>query len=225
MESQEINNIDQSGLESLFESYLKELTNYCSVERYEFVIPSSHFRLDDLFNKVKSEIEHTITHASKAGLYLPLKNFNDKVYQRLRSTDDSRAKYARKSHDQYKKIYDVTSFGLNEINAKTLSQDVPKPVSNFKKPILSDFNKPVINKKQVLALMKVFKEFKVTNKDLTDRALAESFATLTGYTGDQLRKDFSDMNKGEILFKQDEIDSLKYILINMSKAIETLPLK
>lgn len=76
-----------------------------------------------------------------------------------------------------------------------------------------------------MALMHLFKKFKIVNKDLTDTALADSFGTLTGYVGTQLRKDFSEFNKDEILFKDDEINSLKEILVQMSKELDKLPLK
>ena len=56
------------------------------------------------------------------------------------------------------------------------------------KPSQSEFNRSDVNSKQILAIMRLLRYFKVVDKDLTDKALAECFGTLAGYSGDQFRK-------------------------------------
>lgn len=215
----------ESEFKLLFNDYIKRLAGCCSIEKYRYVSQPSHFMLDVHFNEVSKEIQETIGSNRTREILEPLRSFSDAIYHEFSKSNNSSEKYGKNSARQYKKIYDVLSAELHLLNTNHIQVPVTKSTTEFKKPQLSDYNKPSINKKQVLALMHLFREFKLVNKDLTDTALAECFGTLTGYVGSQLRKDFSEFNKREVFFKQEEVDTLKDILIKMSEEVSKLPLK
>lgn len=209
----------------LFNTYKKQLAECCSIERYNFFFPVSHFMLDDQFDELSKEIHRTITDNSSIEMFNPLRDFLDSLFRDYRKSYSSPEQYGKKSAKQYKKVYDSLVEELHYLNVKVAQAPVAKSSAEFKKPVMSEYNKPLINKKQVLALMQLFRDYKLVNKELTDTALAESFGTLTGYIGSQLRKDFSEFNKGEVLFKAEEIDTLRDILIKMSEDLAKFPLK
>jgi hypothetical protein len=209
----------------LFKTYPKRLAECCSIERYNHVFPISHFMLDGRFNELSKEIQDTITNNRSNEILEPLRNFSNTIYREFTKSLNSSEKFGKNSARQYKKIYDFLLVELHHLNTNAIQVPVAKNTTEFKKPQLSEYNKPIINKKKVLALMHLFREFKLVNKDLTYTALADCFGTLSGYAGSQLRKDLSEFNKHEILFKQDEIDTLKSILIKMNEELSNLPLK
>jgi len=215
----------ESQLRELFKTYTKRLADCCSIEKYNHVFQISHFMLDGHFNEVSKEIQETIANNRSREIIEPLRNFSDTIYREFTKSHNSPEKHGKKSASQYKKIYDFLLGDLHVINTTAANIPVAKNITEYKRPQLSEYNKPIINKKQVLALMHLFREFKLVNKDLTDTALAECFGTLTGYAGGQLRKDFSEFNKQEVLFKQEEIDTLKDVLIKMNEELSNLPLK
>lgn len=208
-----------------FKKYKEGFDYNCSIEKYQYVIPESHFMLDSHFDNVKKDLEKTLDENKSPEIFEPLKELNESIYREYLKARSSSEKYARKSEKQYNKILAIIHPQLLFWSEKIGEFSGVKQQPEIKKPKLSEYNKPVINKRQVLALMKLFRDHKLVNKELTDTALAECFGTLTGYVGNQLRKDFSEYNKGEIYFKEEEVDTLNDILLNMSKDLSNLPLK
>lgn len=209
----------------LFKTYKEQLWECCSIARYKKIVPGSHFMLEGQFDKLSKEIHRTVTDNSSLEMFKPLKEFLDSIYIDYRRSSISQEQYGKKSAKQYKKIFDSLFDELHHLTGRIVQAPVAKSSAEFKKPVMSEYNKPLINKKQVLALMQLFREYKLVNKELTDTALAESFGTLTGYIGSQLRKDFSEFNKGEVLLRAEEIGTLKDILLKMSEDLSKFTLK
>lgn len=212
-------------LTKLFKTYKGRLAECCSIERYNFVFSGSHFMLDDQFDDLSKEIHKTVSDNSSLEMFKPLRDFLEVINNDYRKSYNSPEQYGKKSAKQYKKIYDSLSSELHYLNGKAADIPTVKSSTELKRPLLTEFNKPSINKRQVLALMQLFREYQLVNKDLTDKALAECFGFMTGYTGSQLRKDYSEIKKNEILFKEEEIDTLRDILTKMNKDLTKLPIK
>ncbi|WP_040300695.1 hypothetical protein [Arcticibacter svalbardensis] len=209
----------------LFKGYKERLIHCCSIERFEEVYVGSHYMLDTEFKDLNKEIFKTIKQNSGVEIMATLKEFKDYVHYQHIVNFNSPNKYGKKSAEKYLKLYNLLVDYIKEADADAVPVVNVNQVKTFKKPKLSEYNKPSVNSKQVLILMKYFRENNLTNKEITDTALAECFGTLTGYSGDQLRKDFVSFNKEEILFKSDELDTLKAIFIKMSKDLSKLQLK
>jgi len=210
-------------MNDVFEQFKKRLVNDCGLDRYEYVDSGSHFVLDGFFTDIFKELGEVITIVNYEDKAV-LKNFLDFLYSQGNICNSSASKYSKKCSERYHRLFTMVNNQLSYIESTNETQSLI-PQKNIKTPKLSDFNKPSINKKQIMALMHLFKKFKLVNKDLTDTALSDCFGTLTGYVGTQLRKDFSEFNKDEVLFKSDEISALKHILIQMHKDLDSLPLK
>ncbi|TKC57624.1 hypothetical protein FBD94_20320 [Pedobacter hiemivivus] len=209
----------------LFKTYKEGLSQCCDIERYDFVFQGSHFMLDDQFEKLSKELYKSITEINTPESLPLLKEFIDFIYYQHMLGVNSPSKYGKKSAKQYLRVYNFLKGHLNYLETKGGQTSNAKQSVEFRKPVLSEYNKPAINTKQVLILMKCFRENNLVNKEITDKALSECFGTLTGYSGEQLRKDYTKLNKDEIQFKPEELDTLKDILIKMSQDLSKLPLK
>lgn len=211
--------MNKKELTELFNSYKKRLTECCSIEKYDFVFEGSQFMLESQFEDLYRELYNNITDIDNTEIIIPLSEFRDYAHYQHRLAIDSPNKYGKKSAKQYLRIYTLLSERLKYLETYIPIDIQEKQSTNTRKPVLSEQNKPIISAKQTLILMKYLQENKLFNKDITDKAMSESFGILTGYSGEQLRKDFSSLKKDEIPFKSEELDILKNILVKISKEI------
>lgn len=217
--------MEQLDMENFFEGIKSKLAGSCSLERYEYVISSSHFLLDGYFEEIYAEITQSLKHLKTTDEEV-LKDFRSYIYLQGNIYQNSNSIYSRKCAAQMDRIFRLVDGQLNYLLKQSAGDKKSEQTTkNVKTPKLSDYNRPDLNTKQILALIKILQRNGAFNKDLTDTALTDSFGKLTGYSSEQLRKNLTEYNKNEILFKQEEIQQLKDIAVQISKELDKLPLK
>lgn len=114
----------------------------------------------------------------------------------------------------------IAEFQLSLERNETLTS-LNKNNSLSDKDTFHNYNEPVLKKKHLIFLMNTLRKNRVFMNDVSNTDMAKAFATLTGNSGEQLRKGLS----GNPEFTEEDKTIIRSILDNIGKALNEVPTK
>jgi hypothetical protein len=218
--------MDKEELKATFDKYESDLQHWCGIEKLNYVTSSLIPAMEESANELRETIYNEVTEFDTVNLKEPLTEFLQKIYNIHIKAKNSPKKYSEITASQYLKLYHSLSGYLEDLNSMQATiADKVVPAERVKTPKLSEFNKPHITKKQVLLIMHLFRKYKLVITEIDDKSLSRYFGEMTGFSPEQLRKDYSVFKKEELDFKNDDLNTLKDILVKMTEEIVNIKVK